>query len=269
MRIGILSGLHSVLIFGAVAIVASEPSMAADNGVRPDFSGIWTFYLEPGQSPFAGFGAPQPPLPFTPVGKARSEEYKKLLGPENANAGAYCVDYGMPLMMEQAGGYPIEFIQRPEQLTIIYEVEGETRRIYLAGQVIPPEKRIPTREGYSFGHWEGDTLVVKTTDLADGEDQAHPHSDQAEILERFSLGKDAKGSKVLFYEMTLTDPIYYTQPIVVKKKWAPLQDGYMITYRCPEEFWLSLLDTRREQLKAGKPVNARMSDVYKAYEAKE
>jgi hypothetical protein len=268
MRTGILVGLRSGMVIGALAVVSGS-GIAADKTPRPDFSGVWTFYVEPGQSPFAGFGGPQPVLPFTPEGKSRSEEYKKLLGPENANAGAYCVDYGMPLMMEQAGGYPIEFIQRPEQLTIIYEVEGETRRIYLAGQVIPDDKRIPTREGYSFGHWDGNTLVVDTTGLADAEDQAHPHSDQARIVERFSLGKDAKGAKVLSYEMTLTDAVYYTQPIVVKKKWQPLKDGYIISYRCPEEFWLSLLDTRREQLKAGKPANARMSDVYKAYEAKE
>jgi hypothetical protein len=268
MKTGTRIGLLRVLVV-AVLAVATGAGVAAERGVHPDFTGIWTFYAEPGQSPFAGFGAPQPALPFTPEGKARSDEYKKLLGPENANAGAYCVDYGMPMMMEQAGGYPIEFIQRPEQLTIIYEVEGETRRVFLAGQVIPNDKRIPTREGYSFGHWEGSTLVVETTDLADAEDQAHPHSDQAKIVEAFSLGKDAKGRKVLLYEMTLTDSVYYTQPIVVKKKWAPLKDGYIITYRCPEEFWLGLLDTRREQLKAGKPANARMSDVYKAYEAKE
>jgi hypothetical protein len=172
-------------------------------------------------------------------------------------------------MMEQAGGYPIEFIQRPEQLTIIYEVEGETRRIFLAGQVIPENKRIPTREGYSFGKWEGKTLVVETTGLADGVDQPHPHSEEAKILERFSLDKDAKGTKILVYEMTLTDPVYYTQPIVVKKKFAPLVNGFIMSYRCPEEFWLGLLEARREQLKAGKPADARMSDVYKAYESKE
>jgi hypothetical protein len=259
--------LRSALVAGTL-VVASGPNLAADKVTRPDFSGVWTMYMEPGQSPFAGFGAPQPALPFTPDGKARSDEYKKLLGPENANAGAYCTDYGMPAMMEQAGGYPIEFIHRPEQLTIIYEVEGETRRVFLAGQVIPDNKRIPTRQGYSFGHWDGNTLVVETTDLADGEDQPHPHSDQARIVERFNLGKDAKGTKVLSYEMSLTDPVYYTQPINVKKKWAPL-NGFIMTYRCPDEFWLDLLETRRAQLKAGKPANARMSDVYKAYEARE
>jgi hypothetical protein len=226
-------------------------------------------YLEPGQSPFAAFGRPQAPLPFTPEGQRRFDEYRKLLGPEVANPGAYCVDYGMPTMMEQAGAYPIEFIQKPDQLTIIYEVEGETRRIYLGDRHVPPEKRLPSRQGYSEGRWEGDVLVVETTDLTDGEDQIqHPRSDQAKIVERFSLGTDAKGTKIISYDMVMTDPIYYTEPIKVQRKWAPL-DGFIIPYRCPDEFWLALLEMRREQLKAGKPVDARMSDVYKAREEKE
>jgi hypothetical protein len=160
----------------------------------------------------------------------------------------------MPSMMEQAGGYPIEFIQKPDQLTIIYEVESEMRRVYMGERRIPPEKRIPTRQGYSTGHWEGDTLVVQTSDLMDGEDQmSHPHSDQAQIAERFSLGTDARGTKVLSYEMTMTDPVYYTEPVKVQKKFMPLANGYIITYRCADEFWLALLEARRAQLKAGKP----------------
>jgi hypothetical protein len=253
----------------AALLAACALGAAAQEKEHPDFTGVWTLYLEPGQSPFAAFGRSQAPLPFTPEGARRSEEYRKLLGPEVANPGAYCVDYGMPAMMEQAGAYPIELIQKPDQLTIIYEVEGETRRVYLGDRHVPPEKRLPSRQGYSEGRWEGDVLVVETTDLTDGEDQIqHPHSDQARIVERFSLGTGANGTKVISYEMVMTDPIYYTEPIKVQRKWAPL-DGFMIPYRCPDEFWLALLEMRREQLKAGKPVDARMSDVYKAREEKE
>jgi hypothetical protein len=261
-----LTVLGSVAVAGAL-LVMGGPTPAAEKE-RPDFTGVWTTYVEPGQSP-RGFGRTPPNQPFTPEGRRRYDDYRKLLGPEAANPAAYCVDYGMPSMMEQAGGYPIEFIQKPEQVTIIYEVEGELRRIYIGDRQVPPEKRLPSRQGYSSGHWEGDVLVVETTDLTDGQDQMqHPRSDEAKIVERFSLGADAKGTKVISYEMTMTDPIYYTEPIKVQKKWAPL-NGFIIPYRCPDEFWLALLETRREQLKAGKPADARMSDVYKAREEKE
>ena len=166
--------------------------------------------------------------------------------------------------------HPIEFIHKPNQLTIIYEVENETRRIYIGDRQLPPERRIPSRAGYSAGHWEGDTLVVKTTDLLDGRDQGgHPHSDQATIDERFSLGTDDNGARVLTYEAAITDPIYYTEPVRIERKYQPLEDGFILPYRCPDEFWYELLDMRTKQLEAGEPVDARMSDVYEAREAKE
>ncbi len=195
-------------VLGSVAVSAraarhgrADPAAEKE---RPDFTGVWTMYVEPGQSP-RGFGRTPPNQPFTPEGRRRYDEYRKLLGPEAANPAAYCVDYGMPSMMEQAGGYPIEFIQKPDQVTIIYEVESELRRIYIGDRQVPPEKRLPSRQGYSSGHWEADVLVVETTDLTDGQDQMqHPRSDEAKIVERFSLGADAKGTKVISYEMTMT-----------------------------------------------------------------
>jgi hypothetical protein len=245
------------------SILAAEPE-------HPDFTGLWTMHRQAGQGRASGFGGPRAGLPLTEEGKRRVEEYGKLLGPERANPAAYCVDYGVPTMMELPGAYPIEFIQKPNQLTIIYEVENETRRVYIGERQLPPEQRLPSRAGYSEGHWEGDVLVVKTTDLLDGADQGgHPHSDQATIDERFSLGKDENGTKIMTYTASITDPVYYTEPVKIERQYEPLEDGFIIPYRCPDEFWYELLDLRREQLKAGKPVDARMSDVYRAREAKE
>ncbi len=254
----------------AVTAMLASGALAAATPTHPDFTGLWKAYTgAPGQRA-SGFGGRRADLPLTEEGKRRVAEYEKLLGPEKANPAAYCVDYGVPTMMEMPGGYPMEFIQKPDQLTIIYEVENETRRIYIGSRQLPVERRIPSRAGYSQGHWEGNTLVVKTTDLLDGRDQgAHPHSDQATIDERFWLSKDKDGKQVLNYEASITDPVYYTAPVKIQRKYEPLQDGFILPYRCPDEFWYSLLDMRTEQLKAGKPANARMSDVYKAREAKE
>jgi hypothetical protein len=150
---------------------------------------------------------------------------------------------------------------------MIYEVESETRRVYMPGHGIPPEKRLPVRQGYSEGKWEGDTLVVTTTDLSDGLDQRiYPHSEDARIVERFHMVPDDKVGKVLEYELTMTDPVYYTQPIHFTRKWMPLKDGHIMAYNCTEEPWLRLLDKRREQLEAGQPVTAKMADVIDVYE---
>jgi hypothetical protein len=251
----------------AAALLACG-SIAAAEPEHPDFTGLWTGYR--GQARASGFGGARADLPLTAEGRSKMEEYSQLLGPERANPAAYCVDYGVPSMMEMPGGYPLEFIHKPDQLTIIYEVENETRRIYIGDRQLPPEQRIPSRGGYSEGHWEGDVLVVRTTDLTDGRDQAaHPHSDQAIIEERFSLGTEDDGTKVISYEAAIIDPIYYSAPVRIERKYAPLADGFILPYRCPDEFWYELLELREEQLQAGEPVDARMSDVYEAREAKE
>jgi hypothetical protein len=255
------------LAVGAAALLACADVLADE---QPDFTGLWTGYSAPGQRGFSGFGGPRAGLPLTDEGRRRMDEYSQLIGPERANPAAYCVDYGVPSMMELPGSYPIEFIHKPDQLTVIYEVENETRRIYIGERQLPPEQRIPSRAGYSEGHWEGDVLVVRTTDLLDGRDQgAHPHSDQATIDERFWLSTDQNGTKVLNYEAAINDPIYYTEPVTIERKYQLLADGFILPYRCPAEFWYELLEMRTEQLEAGEPVDARMSDVYEAREAKE
>ncbi len=250
-----------VMLSGNSIVLAAEE--------HPDFTGVWTTYTEPG-----GGRAPRgsaADLPLTPEGKRRIEEYRALVEPFDDNAATYCTTYGIPTMMEAVGSYPIEFIQKPDQLTIIYEVEGETRRVYFGDRILPEERRFPNRQGYSAGHWEGDVLVVETTSITDGQDQrTHPHSDQARMTERFSLHTDEAGVEYMAWEMSMTDPVYYTEPVTASRKWAGLENGAILPYNCTEEPWMKLLDMRREQLHAGEPVTATMADVYatEMYESK-
>ena len=93
----------------------------------------------------------------------------------------------------------------------------EIRRVYFGDRNMPEADRVPGRNGYSSGHWEGDTLVVETDNLVDQVDQrSTSHSDQATIVERYQLdGKDAQGRRILAVEMTMTDPVFYTKPVVI------------------------------------------------------
>ena len=258
---------HRALLV-TVAATACGLTVFAAEAQRPDFTGVYETYRDPSQTRASGFGGPRPGLPLTEEGKRRVEEYQKLSGPTRLNGATFCADYGVPSMMSLPGSYPVEFIQKGDQLTIIYEVNNETRRIYIGDRQVAPEKRLPSRAGYSAGHWEGNVLVVKTTDLLDAQDQGSPFSEQATIDERFSLD-EASGKKILTYQATITDPVYYTEPVKLPDRKYQLYDGFIIPYGCQDELWYELLDLRREQLKAGKPVEARMSDVYKVREARE
>jgi hypothetical protein len=253
---------RSAIILAVAATFCVAAGSVAE-AQRPDFTGVWETYRGAPQ----GRGA-RPALPLTEEGRRRVEEYAVLAGPTRLNGATFCADYGVPAMMSLPGSYPIEFIQKPNQLTIIFEVNNETRRIYLGDQRLRPEQRLASRAGYSEGHWDGDVLVVKTTDLSDGQDQsANPYSEQAPIDERFSL-EEVNGTKVLSYQATITDPVYYTEPIKIERRYQPY-DGFIIPYGCQDELWYELLELRREQLKAGEPVEARMSDVYKIREDRE
>ena len=141
-----------------------------------------------------------------------------------------------------SGGYPMEIMQRPEQINITYEAHHEVRRIYLGDRVVDPAEVFPERNGYSIGRWEGDTLIVETTRLVEQIDQAYAHSDQATIVERYTLSTEEDGRTVLTAQMTMTDPVFLTEPFTTEKKWQQVPNGRLQTYECTEPDWLDILD---------------------------
>ena len=151
-----------------------------------------------------------------------------------------------------SGGYPMEIIQRPDQITIIYEAHNEIRRVYFGDRIIPVADRLPERDGYSTGRWEGDTLIVETAQLKEQVDQRYAHSAQARIVERYRLSVE-DGRKVLTAEMTMTDPVFYMKPVSETKKWSIIPNGFLMTYECTEPAWLR----RLEQLKSAAAPPAR------------
>jgi len=151
--------------------------------------------------------------------------------------GGFCLGTGMPGSMLGSGGYPMEIIQRANQITIVYEAHNEVRRVYLADRIVPEADRLPGRNGHSTARWEGDTLVVETTNLIEQVDQRYAHSDKARIVERYRMTKGQKGERVLVNEMTMTDPVFYKEPVKAEKKWAEVPNGHLLPYECAEEGW--------------------------------
>ena len=207
---------------------------------EPDFTGVWTTYAAPGAPRPARGGGPPPP--FTAEAKKKVDAYRAMVAPTGDTPGGYCLGTGMPGSMLGSGGYPMEIHQRPEQLIIVYEAHSEIRRVYLGNRIVPEADRIPGRNGHSSGRWEGDTLVVETTHLVEQLDQQYAHSDQAKIVERYRMSTGPNGVQVLTAEMTLTDPVFYTQPVKVEKKWQQVPNGHLLPYECAEEGWRKRLE---------------------------
>ncbi len=237
-------GKYLELLTAAAALCALGQPLAHAAEHHPNFSGVWTFYIAPGQAP--PFSRRRLELPFTPLAKQKVDAYQALVHPTSDNPGAHCLGSGMPAAMMFSGDYPMEIVQTPDLIVVLYEAWSEIRQLYLGEKVIPASDRVPDREGYSVAHWEGDTLVVLTTSLKEQEDQTYPHSAQARIVERYHLTKGAQGEKVLVDEWTMTDPAFYTKPVVGKKEWALDPKGILLPYECDEEAWLDHLDQLRK-----------------------
>jgi hypothetical protein len=216
-----------------VFALALSPALGAQE--RPDLTGIWGNNPAEGRG---GRGAFWPDdVPYTALGRAKVDRYHALVDPRGEIPGEFCVGRGMPASALASGGYPMEIIQRPEQVTIIYELYTEVRRIYTDGRVVDQRDLFATRNGFSTGVWEGDTLVVTTTNLKEAVDQASAHSAEATIVERYRLRADEGGRRVLGLELTLTDPAFYERPVTVTKTWAETKDGQMLLYECTEPEW--------------------------------
>ena len=225
---------------------------ALAQGNRPDLSGVWTTYRAPGAPQGRGGGggaAAQPALPYTPLAQRKIDEYQALVRPTGETPGGYCLGTGMPGSMLGSGGYPMEIIQRPDQITIIYEAHNEIRRVYFGNRVIPVADRLPERNGYSEGRWEGNTLVVETAQLSEIVSQRFAHSDQARIVERYTLTEE-NGQKVLTAEMTMTDPVFYRTPVSETKKWSIVPNGFLMTYECNEPIWAKKLEELQKKAAA-------------------
>ena len=135
-----------------------------------------------------------------------------------------CWPAGMPIIMTRV--WPIAMIQMP---TAIYMVSGfmnSFRTIYLDGRAhTDPDLVVRTFNGESIGRWEGDTLVVETTNFTEDPhhwvDQGVPASGELRIVERIRLINDGRTLEIA---MTLTDPKNWDGEWTGTRRWNRVDD---------------------------------------------
>lgn len=239
-RARVFTGLSSVLLG---LFFTGPAALAAD---RPDFTGIWGTYREPGAAA-APRGAPPAQLPLRPDAQKKVDAYRALVAPNQDTPGGFCLGTGMPGSMLGSGGYPMQIVQHEDLLLVVFEAHAEIRRIYINGRA-NDEDLFPDRNGYSVGRWDGDKLIVETTHLKEAVDQQrYPHSSAAKIVEEYTLATNDDGSKILTAAMTLADPTFYTETIKAEKKWQFLPGVRLLPYECNEPLWEEHLEQLRRQ----------------------
>jgi hypothetical protein len=194
------------------------------------------------ESPIEGIWEPDPsrserfpaPPPFTPEGTRIVDEWRASHDPIEDDPGAFCQSPGMPSLALGGASYPVEVIATPKQVTILMELHQQVRRVHL-DQPEHPARPFPQRNGHSIGRWEGETLVVDTVAIKAIPFGSVTHSDRVHVVERI---RALDGGAALLNEVTITDPVMYTQPVTVRQYYKAAPAGArMLEYECTEGMW--------------------------------
>ena len=167
-----------------------------------------------------------------------------------------CITRGMPGGMFPGGyGNVYEIVQAPGYVAIVSEMIHETRIIPLDGQ---PLSKVRQWNGESRGRWEGNTLVVETsnfngkgwiaTNMATGRIKGIAQSEALRITERFTR----VDPDTIQYEITIDDPNIYTRPWRVAFPFSRDPDARIFEYACHEGNYAmtNILSGARAQEKA-------------------
>lgn len=206
---------------GLVALAAcliSAPAVAA----QPDISGTWALMdYQPTRVPARQRiprtveGTMPPLLPWA------AALYEQRLaasdqGQPYAPLSSECLPNGIPLTMTADAAYPFQILQQRDQVTMLFTVWHIYRAIALG--TAHRGDLDPGYMGDSVGHWEGDTLVVETTNLNDKtmlDMSGMPHSDAMRVIERLRRVDD----QTLENLITVDDARTFSRPWTMRMRY--------------------------------------------------
>ena len=176
-----------------VPLVSARMKRSQTTTVAANIFGAWV----PTADSFTRLTRSLATLELTEKGRAFRSQFTPL-----ANGQARCVPVSAPMLMV----YPVVmlFERSSDRVLIKTDWLGAERIVYADGRAHPSEQeRYP--QGHSVGRWEGDVLVVDTTNFADQESGGVPSGARKHLIERFALGGDGKS---MSYTFDWQDPEY-------------------------------------------------------------
>lgn len=197
-----LSLASSVLLAGAVTLA---PAHAQDMRL----AGSWKLN-KPLITPLRT--TDNAPPPYTAQGasilKQRLDEQAK--GKSSDGVETRCLPPGNPRLMTT--DRPFTILITPQKVTLLHEFQHTIRHVYL-NEELPSEDDVdPFFGGTSVGHWEGDTLVIKTARFNDQiqlDASGTPQSENSQITERYRV---INNGQTLENTILVEDPDNYTAP---------------------------------------------------------
>ncbi len=225
-----LACLAATVTLLAVAIGGAPEGVSAQTAAAeiPDLVGVWN----------GGFGARPvngPNMPWTPdnfpVLNERAVAFQGVF--DEAIAPKYdCVPSASPAI--QYDPYSMEVVQWPDRVMFRYEKDDVLRTAWLDGREPPLNEY--TVQGFSVGRYEGDALLVETTqftfDITGFDDyNGIPSSQLKKVTERYWRDGDD-----LRMTLTVEDPLFLREPASYTTRWLPAREGYRLNpYECDAE----------------------------------
>lgn len=198
--------VSSLLLAGLAASTTPAAAAAPD---PHDLAGVWWNQAAPPRLAPLDRSA----LPFTAEGRARYD--KTVAGLKDGSivdqAVRLCLPEGMPRAMTSA--YPFQIMMTPGQVTFVHEANPFYRTVRISDTHADPEEWDPSYMGEGIARWQGDTLVVDSTNFKsekiylDG--SGLPASDRLHLVEHIKL---LGGGKQLEELITVDDPVIFTHP---------------------------------------------------------
>lgn len=176
--------------------------------------------------------------PLTPEASERAEAraaYRKLHpqdNPEDRGLGERCVNFGVPKLGAGYNSY-YQIVQTPTHVVFLSEMAHDARIIPVDGRP-HVDKAIRLWNGDPRGRWEGDTLVVESTNFSP-KSEFRQARENLYLVERFTR----VGPDTLNYEVTVSDPTTWTRSwtalIPLKRSNDPIHE-----YACHEGNYRSM-----------------------------
>ena len=161
------------------------------------------------------------------VAKNKGHEFD---GAENRPLSERCIMMGqeqIPMVPAANEGNLLQIVQGPGYVTLLHEIDHSTRVIPTDGRPHVPAS-IRLWQGDSVGHWEGNTLVVDTTNFTN-QTAFRGSSENLHLVERFTRTAD----DTLMYQFTVEDPTTWAKPWTAEVPWAKTK-GPVYEYACHE-----------------------------------
>ena len=147
-------------------------------------------------------------------------------GPEDRSLSERCITYGTPQLVAGYQSYR-QIVQAPTSVAVMTEMIHDVRVIPLGGTPHVP-LAIQSWNGDARGHWEGDTLVVDSTNFKPGAFR-NVSTAKLHLVERFTR----TGPETLQWQVTIDDPGAWTKPwtarVVLRRA-----DKTLYEYACHE-----------------------------------